>query len=110
MNLGDATPTIAASIGVALSGTDGETADDLLRNADVAMYAAKTSSRGRAEVFRSAQRAEAAARLDLAGQLRGVEARGELRLDYQPIVELGSGAVVGLEALVRWQQPDRRRC
>ena len=56
VNLGDATPTIAASIGVALSGTDGETADDLLRNADVAMYAAKTSSRGRAEVFRSAQR------------------------------------------------------
>jgi len=107
VNLGDATPTIAASIGVALSGTDGETADDLLRNADVAMYAAKVSSRGRAEVYRSAQRAEAAARLDLAAQLRGVEARGELRLDYQPIVELGSGAVVGLEALVRWQPPDR---
>jgi diguanylate cyclase (GGDEF)-like protein len=107
VNLGDASPTIAASIGVALSGTDGETADDLLRNADVAMYAAKASSRGRAEVFRSTLRAEAAARLDLAAQLRGVETRGELRLDYQPIVELGSGAVVGLEALVRWQPPDR---
>jgi diguanylate cyclase (GGDEF)-like protein len=105
--LGDATPAIAASIGVALSGSDDETADDLLRNADAAMYAAKASSRGRAEVFRSALRAEAAARTDIAAQLRGVEQRGELRLDYQPIVELGGGAVVGLEALVRWQPPDR---
>ena len=107
IELGDASPTIAASIGVALSGADDDTADDLLRNADVAMYAAKASSRGRAEVFRSTQRAEAAARMDLAAQLRGVDQRGELRLDYQPIVELGSGAVVGLEALVRWQPPDR---
>ncbi|HET9346292.1 MAG TPA: bifunctional diguanylate cyclase/phosphodiesterase [Candidatus Limnocylindrales bacterium] len=107
INLGDASPSIAASIGVALSGGEDETADDLLRNADVAMYAAKASSRGRAEVFRSTFRAEAAARQDLAGQLRGVDQRGELRLDYQPIVELGSGAVVGLEALVRWQPPDR---
>ena len=77
------------SIGVALSGGEDETADDLLRNADVAMYAAKASSRGRAEVFRSTLRAEAAARQDLAALLRGVEQRGELRLDYQPIVELG---------------------
>jgi diguanylate cyclase (GGDEF)-like protein len=108
MQLGDAAPAIAASIGVALSGNDvHETADDLLRNADVAMYAAKASSRGRAEVFRSAYRAEAAARSELAAQLRGVEQRGELRLDYQPIVELVGGAVVALEALVRWQPPDR---
>ena len=107
LDLGDASPRIAASIGVALSGTDGETADDLLRNADVAMYAAKSSSRGRAELFRSALRAEAAARSDLAALLRGVDQRGELRLDYQPIVELSTGAVVGLEALVRWQLPDR---
>jgi diguanylate cyclase (GGDEF)-like protein len=108
IELGDASPAIAASIGVALSGNDlGETADDLLRNADVAMYAAKGSSRGRAEVFRSTYRVEAAARSELAGQLRGVAQRGELRLDYQPIVELVGGAVVGVEALVRWQPPDR---
>jgi diguanylate cyclase (GGDEF)-like protein len=107
VDLGDASPTIAASIGVALSGTGDETADDLLRNADVAMYAAKASSRGRAEVYRSTLRAEAAARQDIAAQLRGVDQRGELRLDYQPIVELSGGAVVGLEALVRWQPPDR---
>ena len=108
IELGDALPAIAASIGVALSGHDvRETADDLLRNADVAMYAAKASSRGRAEVFRSTYRAEAAARSELAVRLRGVEQRGELRLDFQPIVELVGGAVVGLEALVRWQPPDR---
>ena len=107
IDLGDCYPTIAASIGVALSGDAQETADDLLRNADVAMYAAKGSSRGRAELFRSTMRDDAAARMDLAAQLRGVEARGELRLDYQPIVELSTRAVVGLEALVRWQPPDR---
>jgi EAL domain-containing protein (putative c-di-GMP-specific phosphodiesterase class I) len=100
-------PTIAASIGVAVSGTDGETADDLLAKADIAMYAAKSISRGRAELYRPALRADAAARTELAAELRGVEQRGELRLDYQPIVELATGGVVGLEALVRWQPPDR---
>jgi diguanylate cyclase (GGDEF)-like protein len=99
--------TVAASIGVAMSGGFGQSADDLLRNADMAMYAAKGTSRGRAQVFQNAFRADAAARVDLAGLLRGVEARGELRLDYQPIIDLESGGVVGLEALVRWQPPGR---
>jgi diguanylate cyclase (GGDEF)-like protein len=107
MSINGATITVAASIGVALSGAFGETADDLLRNADVAMYAAKASSRGRAQVFQSMLRADAVARGELASLLRGVETRDELRLDYQPIVELASGAVIGLEALVRWQPPDR---
>ena len=107
MDLMDFQTMVAASIGVAMSGTFGETADDLLRNADVAMYAAKSSSRGRAQVFQSVLRADAVARTELARLLRGVEGRGELRLDYQPIVELDGGAVVGLEALVRWQPPDR---
>ncbi len=107
MNLVGVPTTIGASIGIALSGHDGETADDLLRDADLAMYTAKTSSRGRAQVYHSALRARSAARRELARLLRGVEARGELRLDYQPIVELDGGAVVGLEALVRWQPPDR---
>jgi diguanylate cyclase (GGDEF)-like protein len=99
--------TVAASIGVAMSGGFGQSADDLLRNADMAMYAAKGTSRGRAQVFQNALRADAAARVDLAGLLRGVEARGELLLDYQPIIDLERGGVVGLEALVRWQPPDR---
>jgi len=107
LDLGDAAPAVAASIGVAISGEGGTTADDLLRNADVAMYAAKASSRGRAELFRSSLRAKAGARSELAAQLRGADQRDELRLDYQPIVNLASGNVVGVEALVRWQPPDR---
>ncbi len=97
---------VAASIGVAIGSPTGETADDLLRNADVAMYAAKGSSRGGAEVFRPALRDGAAERADLAGRLRGIEERGELRLDYQPIVELATHRIESVEALVRWQPPD----
>jgi len=107
MDLVDVPTRISASIGIALSGHDGATADDLLRDADLAMYTAKTSSRGRAQVYHSTLRARSAARRALAALLPGVEQRGELRLHYQPIVELVGGAVVGLEALVRWQPPDR---
>jgi len=107
MDLVEVPTRISASIGVALSGHDGETADDLLRDADLAMYTAKTSSRGQAQVYHAALRARSAQRRELAARLQGIEQRGELRLDYQPIVELGSGRVVGLEALVRWQPPDR---
>ena len=104
--LGGTTIRVAASIGVAL-GTGGvEPADELLRNADVAMYAAKQSSRGGAEIFRPGLRDGAAERSARAERLRGVEQRDELRLDYQPIVELASGAIVAVEALVRWQPPD----
>ncbi len=104
--IGHAVVRIAASIGVAIGGPGGETADDLLRNADVAMYAAKGSSRGGAEVFRPALREGAAERAALAGRLRGVEERGELRLDYQPIVELATNKIESLEALVRWQPAE----
>ena len=100
-------PRIAASIGVALSGTGGDSADDLLRNADIAMYAAKASGRGRIRLFHPELLVKAAARSDLDARLRGAAERGELRLEYQPIVELGAGPeaahVVGLEALVRWE-------
>jgi diguanylate cyclase (GGDEF)-like protein len=106
MPLGHSTVRVAASIGVALGGSGGETADDLLRNADVAMYAAKQSSRGGAEVFRPALREVAAERSARAALLRGVEERDELRLDYQPIVDLADGSIFGLEALVRWQPPN----
>jgi diguanylate cyclase (GGDEF)-like protein len=101
--LGHSTVRVAASIGVALGGAGGETTDDLLRNADVAMYAAKLSSRGGAEVFRPALREVAAERSARAALLRGVEERDELRLDYQPIVDLADGSIIGVEALVRWQ-------
>ena len=105
MPLGHVEIRIAASIGVALGGGEA-TADELLRNADVAMYAAKGSSRGGAEIFRPALRDGAAERAERARRLRGVEERGELRLDYQPIVDLTTNEIDGLEALVRWQPPD----
>ena len=105
MSIGHVEVRIAASIGVALGGGT-ETADDLLRNADVAMYAAKGSSRGGAEIFRPALRDGAVERAAMAARLRGIEARDELRLDYQPIVELATNRIDGVEALVRWQPPD----
>jgi diguanylate cyclase (GGDEF)-like protein len=97
---------VAASIGVALGGGGQDTADDLLRNADVAMYAAKHSARGGAEIFRPALREGASERAERAARLRGVEERDELRLDYQPIVELATNRIEAVEALVRWQPPD----
>jgi len=104
--LGHSTVRVAASIGVALGGAGGETTEDLLRNADVAMYAAKQTSRGGAEIFRPALREVAAERSDRAARLRGVEQREELRLDYQPIVDLTDQSIIGVEGLVRWQPPD----
>jgi diguanylate cyclase (GGDEF)-like protein len=104
--VGEATIRAAASIGVALGANGEESADDLLRNADVAMYAAKQTSRGGAETFRPALRDGAAERTARAAALRGLEERDELRLDYQPIVELSTGSVVAVEALVRWQPTE----
>ncbi|HET7473165.1 MAG TPA: EAL domain-containing protein [Candidatus Limnocylindrales bacterium] len=106
LQLDTTTIRVAASIGVALYTGGDESADDLLRNADVAMYAAKQSSRGGAELFQPGLRDRAAERTARAERLRGVEQRDELRLDYQPIVELATGGVVAVEALVRWQPPD----
>ena len=104
ISLGHAEVRIAASIGVALGDGD-STADDLLRNADVAMYAAKGASRGGAEIFRPALREGAAERSATAARLRGIEDREELRVDYQPIVELATNRIEGVEALIRWKPP-----
>jgi diguanylate cyclase (GGDEF)-like protein len=106
VSLGHLVVRVAASIGVAIGTSAEESADDLLRNADVAMYAAKGSSRGGAEIYRPALRDGATERAALAARLRGVHERGELRLDYQPIVDLASGRIESVEALVRWQPPD----
>jgi diguanylate cyclase (GGDEF)-like protein len=94
--------TVRASIGVALTGTQGSTPDDLVRNADVAMYVAKGHANGSFEVFRSSMQAAASTRLQLRADLAaGIDA-GELRLHYQPVVDLHTGRTVGYEALVRW--------
>ena len=98
-----ASPIVGASIGYALSGPDSSNSEDLLRNADIAMYAAKAAGRGQIVAFRRELLDTASARSELAALLRGAEARNELQLHYQPIVNLDDGSPVGVEALVRWQ-------
>jgi diguanylate cyclase (GGDEF)-like protein len=95
---------VTASIGVATS-TPGRRAVDLIRDADNAMYAAKEAGRDRAERFTSNLHDRAAARLTLATEFRVALDRGQLHLMYQPKIELASGDIVGVEALLRWDHP-----
>ena len=95
---------VSASLGVAFA-RDARSADELLRNADVAMYQAKSAGKGRHAEFDQAMHAAAVARLELAADLRFAVERDELRLLYQPVVELNTGRVVGAEALLRWERP-----
>jgi diguanylate cyclase (GGDEF)-like protein/PAS domain S-box-containing protein len=96
----------AASIGVAVA-TPTDTPDDLLRNADLALYRAKGAGKGRHEAFAPELHTAAITRLELEAELRWAIANEELVLHYQPIVDLGTGSIAGAEALVRWQHPRR---
>lgn len=93
------------SIGIALSNTAYEEPEDMLRDADTAMYRAKSLGKARYEVFDADMRASVMARLQLETDLRRALERNEFRNVYQPIVALDSGRVVGFEALMRWQHP-----
>jgi diguanylate cyclase (GGDEF)-like protein/PAS domain S-box-containing protein len=97
----------SASIGIALSGRAGATADALLRDADMAMYRAKETGRHRIEVFDNSARLRTQARLQTADELRLAVDSDQLRVVYQPIVHLGQATPTGVEALVRWQHPRR---
>jgi len=98
---------VRASIGVALAAETGQPADELLRDADMAMYAAKAQSRGGYQIFQPALHEAAVGRLALEADLqRGIE-EGQFALRYQPILELASGRLVALEALLRWRHPER---
>ncbi len=98
--------TLTVSIGTALTGPDAATADDLLRNADFAMHAAKAAGRAQARPYLRQERLTAEEDLQLAADLAGAVGRDEFRIHYQPIVDLRSGAVSGLEALIRWEHPE----
>ena len=98
-----AAPIVGASIGYAMSGQESSTSEALLRNADIAMYAAKAGGRGQIVAFRPDLLETASARSELASLLRGAASRHELQLAFQPLVTLEQGTPVGVEALVRWQ-------
>jgi diguanylate cyclase (GGDEF)-like protein/PAS domain S-box-containing protein len=98
---------VSASIGIAISVSGYERAEDLLRDADSAMYRAKTSGRGDYVIFDSDMHDRALAQRQLEEDLRSAMDRSEFEVLYQPIVELERGIVTGLEALVRWNHPSR---
>jgi diguanylate cyclase (GGDEF)-like protein/PAS domain S-box-containing protein len=97
----------SVSIGIATSATPYDAAEDLLRDADTAMYRAKSNGRARYEVFDSAMRAHVMALLEVETDLRRAVERGELTVHYQPVVCLRTGNLLGFEALVRWPHPRR---
>jgi len=97
---------VAASIGVVCV-TSETTVDEVLRNADLAMYMAKAGGRGRVEVFEDAMFDDVVDRSDLERDLREAVAAGTIGVAYQPSVDLDTGAVHGVEALVRWEHPTR---
>jgi diguanylate cyclase (GGDEF)-like protein/PAS domain S-box-containing protein len=98
---------VTASIGVAFGGAELEGHEELLRDADLAMYRAKASGKARYEVFDAGSRATERARLELENDLRRALERGELRVHYQPIVSATDGHIVAFEALARWAHPQR---
>lgn len=98
---------VTASIGVAVNAAPGLTADDLMRDADAAMYCAKAAGRDRVEAFTAATRQASISALQLASELRrGIE-RHEIVPYFQPIVDLESGELVSFEVLARWLHPER---
>src|SRR5206468_1242098 len=96
-----------AGVGIAVSTAVCAHAEDLLRDANIAMYRAKQTGKARCEVFDTAMHAGAVRRLELETELRKALELGEFRTHYQPIVSLKTGRIAGFEALTRWQHGDR---
>jgi diguanylate cyclase (GGDEF)-like protein/PAS domain S-box-containing protein len=107
-SIGDQEVYVSVSIGVALA-TGRESAEELLRDADAAMYEAKARGRDRVQVFDANVREQVVERLDIEQALRHAIERDELILEYQPVVDLPNGRIRGVEALVRWEHPERGR-
>ncbi|OPY57860.1 MAG: Cyclic di-GMP phosphodiesterase Gmr [Pelotomaculum sp. PtaU1.Bin035] len=106
-NIDDHELYIATSIGIALYPNDGEDAETLLKNADTAMYRAKEKGKNNYQLYTPAMNARAFERLAMENGLRRALERGEFLVYYQPKVNINTGKIVGMEALVRWQTPDR---
>jgi diguanylate cyclase (GGDEF)-like protein/PAS domain S-box-containing protein len=107
INLGGHEVFITASIGIAVHTPDYEKPEDLLRDADTAMYRAKSSGRACHVVFNRGMHQFVVARLQLESDLRRAVERGQIEVHYQPFVDLTTGTVIGLEGLMRWNHPRR---
>ena len=107
INLAGAEVVTSASMGIVTSSMAHDQPEQLLRSADMAMYRAKAAGRARYEMFDRAMHTDALARLQLETDLRRAVERDEFRLHYQPLVSLRTGRITGMEALVRWQHPER---
>jgi diguanylate cyclase (GGDEF)-like protein len=99
--------TIGASVGIAIGDPGRASADALVRDADLALYAAKAAGRGKHRLYEPSMHSEAAERQVLENDLRQAIERGELAVHYQPVVRTAGEEVTGFEALVRWQHPTR---
>ncbi len=102
--------TIGASVGIAIGDPGRASADALVRNADLALYAAKAAGRGKHRFYEPSMHSEAAERQLLENDLRQAIERGELAVHYQPIVHAAGEEISGFEALVRWNHPTRGPC
>jgi diguanylate cyclase (GGDEF)-like protein/PAS domain S-box-containing protein len=107
LNLEGREVVVTGSLGIACKTSPENRPDDLLRNADVAMYAAKNAVKARYAVFDTVMQTRAWERLELEADLRRAVERSELLVYYQPIVQLGTRHLIGVEALVRWEHPTR---
>jgi diguanylate cyclase (GGDEF)-like protein len=105
--LGDEQVVISASVGIAPSAGSYENAEDIIRDADTAMYSAKVREKGTYALFDVAMHAKAVSRLRTEGDLRRALDLDEFELHYQPVVHLNSGLVSGVEGLIRWRHPAR---
>jgi diguanylate cyclase (GGDEF)-like protein/PAS domain S-box-containing protein len=95
------------SLGIAMFPADGDSVETLMKNADTAMYHAKSAGRNNVQFFTAAMNEEASARLTFENSLRQAVEHGEFELHFQPQIELESGRLVGVEALVRWRHPQQ---
>jgi diguanylate cyclase (GGDEF)-like protein/PAS domain S-box-containing protein len=106
-NIGGQEVFVSASFGIALSNGNYKRAEDILRDADTALYDAKNGGRGRYRLFDPQMHASAMLRLSMESELHRGIGLGELRLLYQPVISLRTGELLEVEALVRWENPER---